>query len=334
MKIGFFEIKEGQEDFLKSKLPQDELTFSPLPINIENYSQYLSLEVISTHASSEITAQVINNLPNLKLIVTRTTGVDHIDLSAATQKNIPVCNIPSYGENTVAEFAFALLLSLIRKIPQSVQGVKQTKKFSTEKLIGLDLKGKTLGVLGTGHIGTHLIQIAKGFEMVVLAFDAFPNETLSAKFGFKYLGLDDVLAESDIISIHVPYLPSTHHLLNSQNFSKVKKGAILINTARGAVVETEGLVNALENGTLSGAALDVLEEENFLKEGTDDTPTVDQQKILDLNLKLIDMENVLITPHNAFDTKEALQRILDETIEIIESFKTGASKNLVKPKTA
>lgn len=332
MKIGFFEIKEGQEEFFKSKLPQDELTFSSLPINVENYSQYLNLEVISTHASSEITADVINNLPNLKLIVTRTTGVDHIDLNAAAQKNIPVCNIPSYGENTVAEFAFALLLALIRKIPQSVQGVKQNKKFSTEKLVGMDLKGKTLGVLGTGHIGTHLIQIAKGFEMVVLAFDAFPNETLSAKFGFKYLGLDDVLQESDIISIHVPYLPTTHHLLNSQNFSKVKKGAILINTARGAVVETEGLVHALENGILSGAALDVLEEENFLKEGTDDTPTEDQQKIIDLNLKLINMDNVLITPHNAFDTKEALQRILDETVSNIESFKNGAPKNLVKPK--
>lgn len=331
MKIGFFEVRPGQEEFFKSKLPQDELIFSKDPINSENFSGYPDLEVISTHAASQITSQVINGLLNLKLIATRTTGFDHIDLAVAAQKNIPVCNVPSYGESTVAEFAFALLLSLSRKIPEASDRVKQTKKFNTEGLTGFDLKGKTLGVLGTGHIGAHLIQIAKGFEMNVIAFDAFPNEALSAKLGFKYLGIDDVLSESDIISIHVPYLPTTHHLLNSQNMIKIKKGAVLINTARGAVVETESLLKALEDGTLSAAGLDVLEEEDYLKGDLQITPKI--QQILDLNFKLMAMPNVLITPHNAFNSNEALQRILDETLSNIEGFKSGTPKNLVKPKT-
>lgn len=332
MKIGFFEIRPGEEEFFKSKFPDDHLIFSDHPINGENFTQYKTLEIISTHSASKITANMLANLPSLKYIATRTTGVDHIDLAKALEKNIPISNIPSYGENTVAEFAFALILSLLRKVPQTINRVKQTKKFSTEGLTGSDIKDKTIGVLGTGHIGTHLIQIAKGFEMKVLAFDAFPNEILSTKLGFTYVGLDDVLMESDILSFHLPYLPSTHHLINSQNINKIKKGSVLINTSRGTIIETESLVNALEQGIISQAALDVLEEENLLKEGAEVLTDEQMKKTLALNYKLIDMENVFITPHNAFNTHEALQRILDETVLNIESFKVNTPRNLAKPK--
>lgn len=328
MKIGFFEIKPGEDEFFKKALPNDELVFSPDPLTEQNLSQYTDLEVVTSHTGSKITQAVIDGLKNLKLIATRTTGFDHIDVKYAQSKNIPVCNIPSYGENTVAEFAFGLILSIARKIPDAVSRVRVTHKFDTSNLAGFDLKGKTLGVLGTGHIGSHLISMGKGFEMNVIAFDAFPNEELSEHLGFAYKPLEEVLASADVISIHVPYLPSTHHLINSQNISKIKKGAVLINTARGAVVETQALVNALEQGVLSGAGLDVLENEEALLAKN---PEKVDPTLLPLNQKLMSLPNVYVTPHLAFDSHEALQRILETTVENIQSLQQGSPKNLIKP---
>lgn len=327
MKIGFFEIKPSDQEFFKSALPNDELVFSTDPLNEQNISQFSSLEIVTTHTGSKITTAVIEALPSLKLIATRTTGFDHIDTKAAAAKNIPVCNVPSYGENTVAEFAFGLILSLSRHLPDAIMRVKQTKKFDTSNLTGFDLKDKVLGVLGTGKIGSHLIKMAKGFEMAVIAFDAFPNDKLAAELGYTYQTLDEVLTSSDIISIHVPYLPSTHHLINSQNISKIKKGAVLVNTSRGAVIETQALVAALEQGILSEAALDVIENEEVLTTDSEDkNPAITQ-----LNQKLISLPQVYITPHLAFDAKEALQRILQTTAENIQALQQGAPKNLVKP---
>lgn len=327
MKIGFFEIRPGEEDFFKSALPNDELVFSTDPLTDENLAYYSELEIITTRTSSKIDPTVINALTNLKLIVTRTTGFDHIDLKAAQAKNIPVCNIPSYGENTVAEFAFGLLLSLSRKIPDAWQSVKQSKKFVTADLRGFDLKGKTIGVLGTGKIGSHLIKMAKGFDMNIIAFDAFPNQKLADELGYTYKTLEEVLASSDILSLHVPYLPSTHHLLSNQNIPTIKKGAVLVNTARGAVIETTALVAALEQGILSAAALDVLENEEVLAgTGEENDPETTA-----LNQKLMNMSNVYITPHLAFNSNEAMQRILEVTVEIINSSQKGTPINLVKP---
>jgi len=328
MKIGFFEITPGEDTFFKSALPEDELLFSPEPLTEDNIPNFTDLEVVTFRSGSKINSTVIDNLKNLKLISARITGFDNIDTKTAAGKNIPVCNVPAYGENTVAEFAFGLILSISRKIPFAINRVKQTKKFDTSNLAGFDLKGKTLGVLGTGKIGSHLIKMAKGFEMEVIAFDAFPNEKLAAELGYTYKPLEEVLSLSDVISIHVPYLPSTHHLLNSQNIMKIKKGAILVNTARGAVIETQALVNALEQGIISAAGLDVLEDEDALKQ-TDPAPA--DPTISLLNQKLISSPNVCITPHLAFNSKEALQRILQTTVENITSFKQGTPKNLVKP---
>lgn len=327
MKIGFFEVRPGEEAFFKQSLPQDELIFSTGPLTEANMSQFPGLEVITSHTLTVISQQVIDAYPALKLIATRTTGFDHIDVKYAASKNIAVQNVPAYGENTVAEFAFGLILCLSRKIPQAWQRVKQTKKFDTSNLMGFDLKGKTLGVLGTGKIGSHLIKMAKGFDMTVIAFDAFPNEKLSSELGYTYKTLDEVLTTSDIISIHVPYLPSTHHLLNSQNITKIKKGAVLVNTARGAVIETQALLTALEQGILSSAALDVLENEESLSLTN---PKPADPAVSELNQKLLNMPQVIITPHSAFDSKEALQRILETTVENITSFEQGSPKNLVK----
>lgn len=327
MKIGFFEIRPGEQEFFTKAFPSDELTFTTDPLTTSDAAQYAQLEVVTTHTVSKIDQSVMAALPNLKLIATRTTGFDHIDTKAAAEKNIPVCNVPSYGENTVAEFAFGLVLSLSRKIPQAWQRVKQTKKFDTTQLVGFDLKDKTMGVLGTGKIGSHLVKMAKGFEMNVIAFDAFPNEKLATELGYTYKTLDEVLQTSDVLSIHVPYLPSTHHLLNSQNITQIKKGAILVNTARGAVIETAALVTALEQGILSAAALDVVENEEVLTSGAPDK----DPSLTALNQKLMSMPQVVMTPHLAFDSKEALQRIMQTTVENIQALQKGAPINLVKP---
>jgi D-lactate dehydrogenase len=327
MQIGFFEIRPGEQEFFTKIFPTDQLTFTTDPLTAANAAQYAQLEVITTHTVSKIDQTVMAALPNLKLIATRTTGYDHIDTKAAAEKNIPVCNVPSYGENTVAEFAFGLVLSLSRKIPQAWQRVKQTKKFDTTQLVGFDLKDKTMGVLGTGKIGSHLVKMAKGFEMNVIAFDAFPNEKLAAELGYTYKTLEEVLQTSDVISIHVPYLPSTHHLLNTQNITQIKKGAILVNTARGAVIETAALITALEQGIVSAAALDVVENEEVLTSGAEDK----DPSLTALNQKLMSMPQVVMTPHLAFDSKEALQRIMQTTVENIQALQKGTPINLVKP---
>lgn len=323
MKIGFFEIKDWEANYIKERLASQQLFFSQLPLDAEHLPQERDFETISIFTDSKINNSVIASLPNLKLISTRTTGVDHIDQNAVKARNITIKNVPTYGENTVAEYTFALLLALSRKIITAAERVKEKGKFSSEGLTGFDLQGKTLGVVGTGHIGQHVIRIALGFNMKVLAFDTFPKPELAKQLNFEYVSFEDLLKSADVITFQVPYLPSTHHLINLDNLSLIKPGAILINTSRGAIVETEAIVKALNEGVLAGAALDVLEEETSLKnerqfileKELDDT---DLHTIVE-NHVLIGMDNVIITPHNAFNSKEALKRILDTTIENIQS---------------
>ncbi len=334
MKISFFEIEDWEAEYLKSKLPGHELFFSPKRIDKNNLAEAGDFDAVSVFTGSKIDQPVIEALPNLKFIATRTTGFDHIDLVATAGKNIVVSNVPSYGENTVAEHAFALLLSISRKIFQSFDRIKETGSFNQEGLQGFDLKGKVIGVIGVGRIGEYAIRIAKGFGMEVIAYDAFPKAGLEAELGFKYVTFEELLKNSDVITLHVPLLPETTHMINKETLKLVKKDCVLINTARGAVVDTTALIEALHEGRLGGAGLDVLEEEvptqderQFLLYGRPEEH--DLKKILE-NHVLIDMENVVITPHNAFNTKEALKRILDTTADNIEKFVAGAPQNLVK----
>jgi D-lactate dehydrogenase len=204
-------------------------------------------------------------------------------------------------------------------------------------LTGIDLKGKTLGVIGAGHIGQHVIRMAKGFEMNVIAFDRYPKPELAKELGFEYKSMDEVLSQSDFITLHLFYAPETHHVINKESIKKIKKGAYLINTARGPLVETEALVAALKDGTLAGAGLDVLEEEDILKDEMgywlkfENTAQPSNMENVLYNHILMDMPNVIITPHNAFNTKEAITRILDTDIaNITEFFLKGVVKEPIK----
>ena len=288
-------------------------------------------EVLSVFIYSQVTAALLKRMPRLKLVATRSTGFDHVDLAACRKRGIAVSNVPFYGENTVAEHTFALILALSRKVHQAyfrtIRG-----DFSFEGLQGFDLKGKTLGVIGTGHIGMHAIRIAKGFAMNVIAFDVARNSLAAETLGFEYVPFDALLERSDIISLHAPYNAQTHHMINAGNIGKVKRGALLINTARGGLVETSALANALDQGTLAGAGLDVLEGEELIKEErqilSHDYP-MDRLKTLLQNHILLNRENVVITPHIAFNSREAFLRILDTTVANIEAFLAGKPENLI-----
>lgn len=333
MKITFYETQDWEEQYLREKLSGHDLAFYAGPLDSDTPPDN-STQIISMFVGSRITPSMLNALPELQCIATRTTGFDHIDVMACQARGIAVSNVPVYGANTVAEFTFALILTLSRKMYESVRRVREQGWFNVEDLRGFDLAGKTLGVVGTGHIGACVIQIAKGFGMSVVAYDPNTNPELSRKFKVKYVALDELLGVADVVTLHAPYSSATHHMLNSKNMKLIKPGAILINTARGALVETEALVEALHSGRLAGAGLDVLEEEGHIKDETEflvnGHPKAEELKTLLADHALIDMDNVIITPHNAFHTVEAMKRILDTTVENIQGFINGTPQNVIK----
>lgn len=299
---------------------------------MKNASKALDAEVISVFIYSKMTEELLSHLSNLKFIATRSTGFDHIDLDTCAKNQILVSNVPYYGENTIAEHTFGLILALSRNIHKSY--IRTTRNdFSIEGLKGFDLKKKTLGVVGAGRIGLHVIRVAKAFGMDVLAYDVKEDQFLADVLGFTYVSLEDLLAQSDIISLHVPYNTHTHHLINKDNIRLIKKGAILINTARGGIVDTEALLEALDQGILSGAGLDVLEgEESILedKRMVYDPSDLETMTNLVKDHILLSKDNVVFTPHIAFYSQEALERIIDTTIENIAAFCLGSKLNVVK----
>jgi D-lactate dehydrogenase len=271
-------------------------------------------------------------MPRLKFIATRSTGYDHIDLAACRARHVTVSNVPSYGENTVAEHTFGLILALSRNIHRAYVRTARGD-FSLDGLMGFDLKGKTIGIIGAGHIGLHVIRMAKGFGMEALAYDVKQDRFLAEVLDFKYASLEQLLAQSDVISLHAPYTPRTHHLINRDTLKLMKRGAILINTSRGGLVDTAALVWALEEDILAGAGLDVLEGEELIKEEKQllaNQESAEKLRLLLSNHILRNRENVVITPHSAFNSREALNRILDTTIANILSFAAAKSINVVQ----
>jgi D-lactate dehydrogenase len=324
------EIQPGEEAYLREHFPgverYMECTLQECPL-----TGYADADVLSVFIHSQVTRDKLDRMPNLRFIATRSTGYDHIDLEACNQRGIPVSNVPRYGENTVAEHTFALILSLSRKIHKAYQRTV-AGDFSLNNLEGFDLKGKTIGVVGAGSIGLHVIRIAKGFGMNVIAYDVRPNQLIAEVLGFEYVPLETLLAESDIISLHAPYLPATHHLINAETIKLIKPGALLINTARGALVDTDALIEALNAGILSGAGLDVLEGEELIEEEERLLHAPEASEQLRAALRrhlLLRRPDVVITPHMAFFSKEARERILDTTIANIHAFEEGHPANVV-----
>jgi len=287
--------------------------------------------VISPFIHSNLSAAQLARMPNLRLVATRSTGFDHIDIQECNRRGILVASVSHYGEDTVAEHAFGMLLALTRKIHRCYERTTRGD-FSIEGLRGIDLAGRTFGCLGVGNIGSRAMRIAGGFGMNRLAFDTRRDSLLSGRYGFRYVEFDALLAESDVLSIHLPLTKGTRHLLNGDAFGKMKRGAILINTARGGIVDTAALIEALRSGHLGGAALDVMEAESSVAEEAELLSSqydIDTLRQVVQSNALLRMPNVIITPHNAFNSEEACQRIIATTFENIHAWLLGEPMNIV-----
>ena len=319
MIISFFEINDIEKERFRIKLKGHTLKFFEEPIQNVDISKYVDSDVISVFIHSKVNENTTKNCSNLKLITTRSTGIDHIDSNYFLSRNIPVKNVALYGENTVAEHTFALMLSLSRKIHESyISSING--KFTTSGLMGFDLKDKTIGIIGGGRIGLHVARMARSFGMHVRVYDINKDNFLAELINFKYVTLEELLKTSDIISLHVPLNEYTKHIINKNSIAKMKDGVLIINTARGGLINNEDLIEGLNSGKIFGAGLDVLEGEEFLfEEGVSNSPIESAAKIIVESKRLLDKPNVVITPHNAFNSIEAIYRIIDTTIDNILS---------------
>ncbi|MFP4165008.1 MAG: hydroxyacid dehydrogenase [Chitinispirillaceae bacterium] len=332
MKIISFDMEQWERGAFEN-ITGHEVIIEDDKLTPQRAAQYSDADIISVFVYSRIDEEVLSQFKNLKMIATRSTGANHIDLEYCREHDITVCNVPTYGKNTVAEHAFGLILNISHRIYDGIQRTR-TGEFTFEGLKGFDLQGKTLGVIGTGDIGAYVIKIAKGMGMEVVAYDVKQREEIRNELGFEYVQFDQLLSSSDIITIHVPGIPQTENMLSFAQFQKMKKGAVLINTSRGTVVNSDALIEALSNGTVSAAGLDVLDEEPVIHEDAELMRAVylnenrEKLKALLADSVLLKQENVYVTPHSAFNTKEAINRILDTTAENINSFVKGQPQNI------
>ena len=332
MRIHAFDVEERELGALSQLCDQHQFSHCAEALTAASADRLVDAEVVSLFIHSRVDRELLARLPGLRLLATRSTGYDHIDLAACRERGIAVCNVPNYGERTVAEHVFAMLLALSHRI---VEAAARTRNglFTPEGLEGFDLCGRTLGVIGTGSIGRHVIRIARGFDMRVLAQDLAPDPALAAREGFSYVSLPELLAVSDVVSLHVPATNATDNLLGEAELAQIKPGAVLINTARGQLVDLRALIRALRSGRIAAAGLDVLPGEPMIREEAElisnSAPMPQALATLVAEHVLLHMPNVLVTPHSAFNTREAVQRIVETTVANIRAYAAGAPQNLV-----
>ena len=334
IRLAFLGLDEHEQDVIRRAFAGEggyDIDLHAEPLTIENVSLAHGAEGIGVFVMSRVTREVLDRLPNLKMIAAMSTGFDHIDFVACRERNIAVCNVPHYGETTVAEFAFGLILARARRFRATVARTDRGD-FSRVGLAGMDLAGKTRGLIGTGRIGSHLARIAHAAEMEVIAYDLRPNPALTKDYGVRYMALDELLREADVISLHVPYTKATHHLIDVERLRLVKSSALLVNTARGGVVDIRAVAEALREDRLGGVALDTFEgEEVWIEEefaGADEASAEELRDALE-SFGLLHSDRVILTPHNAFNTREAVERILATSVENIRAFFVGNPQNVV-----
>lgn len=333
MKIAFFECNSEEENYFKENFKKDNLVFNKSNLNERNAEKFANYDCVVIFVNSKISLKVLEKLKKIKYIVTMSTGFDHIDILECKKRRINVSNVPFYGENTVAEHAFSLILSLSRKLKNAFEKVKKDE-FDFVGLEGFDLKNKTIGIVGAGHIGRNVAKIAKGFDMKVLLSDPHPDKNFEKELDVRYVSFKTLLKKADIISLHVPLNNKTKHLINKDSVKLMKKGNYLINTSRGAVVDSSALKYGLDNKIIAGAGLDVLEGEENIKDEMEllkkGNISLEDMKIFLENHEMMKRENVVVTPHSAFYSREAIERIWKTTLENIIAFKKGKIKNKVK----
>lgn len=292
-------------------------------LTADTVSMAAGYDAVCAFVNDNLDKAVIDNLyrEGIRVVGMRCTGYNNVDLQAAAGQ-ITILRVPGYSPYAVAEHAIAMLQTLNRKIHKAYIRTRDYN-FSLERLIGFDLYGKTVGVIGTGQIGQIFIQICNGFGMKVLAYDPYPVKDLPA----EYVSLERIFKESDIISLHCPLTEESRYMINEESLSQMKKNTILINTSRGALVDTKALVDALENGKIAGACLDVYEEETslFFEDNSNQT------RRDDVLVKIVSMPNVILTSHQAYLTHEALSNIAKTTLENLEDYFAGKEcKNIIR----
>ncbi|WP_456366638.1 hydroxyacid dehydrogenase [Thermococcus sp.] len=262
------------------------------------------VDAIIVRSKPKVTKRVIESAPKLKVIARAGVGLDNIDLDAAKERGIKVVNSPAASSRSVAELAIALIFNVARKIAFADRKMREGV-WAKKQCMGTELEGKTLGIVGFGRIGYQIAKIAKALGMNVLLYDPYPNEERAKEVGGKFVDLETLLRESDVVTLHVPLVEATYHMINEERLKLMKKTAILINAARGAVVDTKALVKALAEGWIAGAGLDVYEEEPLPK----DHP-------------LTKFDNVVLTPHIGASTVEAQMRagvqVAEQIVEILK----------------
>ncbi len=316
-----------RDSFTAAVRPESvQLHFQPARLTLDTAALAHGYEVVCPFINDDLSAPVLEQLADggTQLIALRSAGFNHVDLPAAKRLGLSVVRVPAYSPHAVAEHAVALILALNRRLHRAYNRTREGD-FTLHGLTGFDLVGKTVGVVGTGQIGATFGKIMAGFGCKLLCFDPYPNAQLLA-LGAQYVSLPELLAGSHIISLHCPLTADNKHLINSQSLATLKHGAMLINTGRGALVNTPALIEALKSGQLGYLGLDVYEEEaQLFFEDRSDLPLQD-----DVLARLLTFPNVIITAHQAFLTREALSAIASTTLDNIVAWRNGTPQNLIE----
>jgi len=317
MKIVFTSLKEFEKDFYRERLSDHEVSLYTEPINRVSAEELERADILSVFVTDRLGKELLSRLPKLKLLITRSVGTDHIDVDFCRERGIRVANVPAYSPRSIAEHAIALMLSLTRKLKRVERNIHNFN-FSHEKdILSQSLYTKTVGVIGTGRIGREVAKISLVLFKEVLAYDIKEDEELRG-MGVRYVSLSELLENADIISIHVPYTEQTHHLIDRESLKRMKDGVILVNTARGGVIDTEAVYEAVLSGKIGALGLDVFEDEEtlLLKRHREGICSANIMRILELSFR----DNVIITPHVAYFTERAVENIMKHTVEIINAF--------------
>ena len=328
MKIGFFSTKPYDRTYFDAANREagHELSYFEASLRAETAVLARDVQAVCAFVNDTLDRAALEKLAEqgIRLVTLRSAGFNHVDLEAAEALGITVARVPAYSPHAVAEHTLALVLALNRRIHKAHNRVRENN-FNLDGLIGFDLNEKTVGIIGTGQIGAITAAIFQGFNCRVIAYDLEPNPDCEAR-GIAYVDLDTLLAQSDIISLHCPLTPQTRHLICAEAIAKMKPGVMIVNTSRGAVIDTPAVLDALKDGMIGSLALDVYEEEGdlFFRDLSNDILSDD------VFARLLTFPNVLITGHQAFFTHEALTNIAETTLGNVTSFeKTGEAQHTV-----
>jgi len=346
MKIVFVETEDDEQPFFVDSLAEHEVSF------VDSLDEVPSdAEIVSVFVNSRLNAAFLHSHPKVGLVTSWPSPTDHLGFAAAKKRGVALASVPDFGAATAPERTFALILGVVRKLRHCLRSGRG--KGASERLRGIELHGKTIGVIGTGRVGLQVIRIAHGFAMKPVGYDMSPRPQMAQMLEFEYVTLDRLLKISDIITLHVPLNAKTRHMLNARRIAKCKPGFILINTARGALVDIDALIAGLESGQVGGVGLDVLEDEKAFNSDSAKllgaqivqriqavaTPGGDperrEERLRELqglmrNRQLLAHPNVFFTPHVGFNSVEAIERINMGTVGNIRSFIAARGK----PKTS